>query len=323
MAGKVMVVRLTEMVGLEVELLALVREKRRVGGERALVLSVYDVSGEAEVELMDKSRQDEVDEEIRQGDLVRILGRVGKLGDKVRVYATEIERAPKEEAPPDHFLPSASRPREEMVSELRSLLSTIKEPHLRALCEEVFGDPEFLERFSIAPGAKMVHHARLGGLLEHTLEVARMCEEVARIYPELDRDLLLSAALLHDVGKVVEYSWDLRIERTDEGKLLGHVVLGAFIVAEKIRKVEGFPEDLRVRLLHCILAHMGKEEHGSPVRPMIPEAFVLYHVDHMLAHTSRSLEMVADLKKKGQSWLSKRDWVLGSIIYAGKGEAER
>lgn len=315
-----MVADLAKLVGSGVELLALVGEKRRLGAERVLVLSVHDISGEVEVELMEKSCEDEVEGSISPGDLVRIRGRVGKREEKLRLYAEMVERAPKEGASPEQFLPSATRSRDEMLYELFSRIESIGNRYLKSLCEAVFGDKEFLEDFSVAPGSKAVHHARLGGLLEHTLEVVRLCEEVAKLFPGIGRDLLITAALLHDVGKVKDYSWDLKIDRTDEGRLLGHVVLGAFLVEEKIGEIEGLPEELRVKVLHCILSHMGKEEFGSPVKPMIPEAFALYHVDHMLAHTVRSLDIVAELKKRGESWLKKPDWALGSLIYAGREE---
>jgi len=163
------------------------------------------------------------------------------------------------------FLPYAKRPLTDMVEEIDRLVGEVTDPHLSALLDVLLSEQSFREIFFKAPAAKMYHHACIGGLLEHSLAVTNLCQHLCDRHPELNRDLLLTAALLHDVGKAFAYESTAGFNLTDEGRLVGHVVEGALIVSEAVVRVKGFPSGLRVALLHAVLAHHGAHERGSPV----------------------------------------------------------
>ena len=166
---------------------------------------------------------------------------------------------------------------------------------------EVVFVPEFLKAFSWAPAARSMHQAYIGGLLEHTLNVVRLCERVAALYPEVDRDLLITGALLHDIGKVQEYEVRAGIEITDIGRLVGHLVIGHDIVAEAIAGIRGFPEEKALRLRHMLLSHHGQLEWGSPKEPQTLEACILHHCDNLDSEVSKFAEILA-AAGRGERW---------------------
>lgn len=197
------------------------------------------------------------------------------------------------------FLPAASRSQAEMEAELAQYIRSVADPWLRQLLERVFlQDPAFLARFAEAPAAKEYHHACLGGLIEHTLDVAGLVAVVVPRYPRLSRDLLLALALLHDVGKVETYDWQAGLRRSDEGELLEHLYLGTRRVERAIEAIPGFPPELRRRVLHGLLAHHGQESYGSPVRPKTLEAVALHQLDML---DSRIRGFLDHLEQQGES----------------------
>jgi len=169
------------------------------------------------------------------------------------------------------------------IDELRSEIGRIKNPHLKDLLNAFSDDPEFMALFKKAPAAKGVHHVYIGGLLEHTLELVTLCRDIIRHYPDADADLLVTGAILHDAGKVYELGYKKSIDYTDEGRLIGHILLGFKLVEEKIRKLNGFPKDLAMLLEHIIISHQGRYEWGSPKRPKTLEALILHYLDEMNA----------------------------------------
>jgi 3'-5' exoribonuclease len=219
------------------------------------------------------------------------------------------------------FMPVARRPREEMVSELQRLINSIKEPNLRELLKEILGDPSFQERFFRATAAKIYHHACVGGLLEHTLDVARQVVFAAQRYPELDRDLVATAAVLHDIGKVESYVMTGDFDLTDEGKLLGHVYISASMVDQTIARLPGFPAQLRLRLLHAILASHGEPGKGSPITPRTPEAIALHYADESDAILRGWVDHVHRDAPNGVSWTSWSKMHDGEL-YVGPTESE-
>jgi 3'-5' exoribonuclease len=212
---------------------------------------------------------------------VRVSGQVAQFNETLQVNLVNLEAVPDESVDLTDYLPASRRDPEAMEKELRELCRSVNSPPLRDLVLSLFSDCEFWALFRRAPAAKEVHHATLGGLLEHTLGVANLCRDIALRYPELDADLVLVGALLHDMGKTRELNWSRRFDYTDEGGLIGHVVIGAELVAERARRIENFPPETLLRLRHLLLSHHGQPEWGAPKVPMIAEAFVLHYADDL------------------------------------------
>lgn len=191
------------------------------------------------------------------------------------------------------YLPVSAKNVDVMYGELVTLIRGIGNPYLRKLAESFFvDDAAFAKAFCFHSAAKTVHHGFVGGLLEHTLSVAKMCDYFTGAYPMLNRDLLLTAAMFHDVGKTKELSVFPENDYTDEGQLLGHIIIGTEMVGERIRTIAGFPEKLAVELKHCILAHHGELEYGSPKKPAILEALALNFADNADAKMETMIEVL-------------------------------
>jgi 3'-5' exoribonuclease len=219
--------------------------------------------------------------DLADGDIVKVQGVLGSYQRERQITLTRLRKASPDEVNPDDFLPRSRQDGTALLSALREVIAKIREPFLRRLLQELFEDAAFLVPFTSAPAAKGIHHAVLGGLLEHTASVVGLCERLADYYPVLDRDLLLAAATLHDVGKVRELTWDRVFDYTDAGRLLGHITLGVLLIGERIRAIPDFPGALAERLLHCILSHHGELEWGSPKRPKTLEAIVLHYAEDL------------------------------------------
>ena len=190
-----------------------------------------------------------------------------------------------------------------MAQKISSLAASVKEPFLRKLLLKFFAENEFQQAFQKAPAAKFMHHAYLGGLLEHTLAVSELAALLADFYPALDRDLLLSGALLHDIGKIREFSFDsFPFDYTDKGRLMGHLVIGAEMIQDMIATIPGFPEDLSTRLQHLVLSHHGRYEFGSPCLPMMSEAFVLNFLDDLDAKLNFVGRLEEQVPEEGYQW---------------------
>jgi len=212
---------------------------------------------------------------------VRVEGQVVLFNDTLQINVSSLEVVPDESVELSDFFPCTTRDLAEMEAELRSVIAQVRRPELQALLRSFFDDPEFWSLFRSAPAAKQIHHAALGGLLEHTLAVARLCQDLCRRYPRLDADLLVTAALLHDAGKTRELTWSRRFDYSDEGRLIGHIVIGAEMVTQRAAAIEGFPPETLLRLRHMLLSHHGQYEWGSPKRPKTLEAVALHHADDL------------------------------------------
>lgn len=252
--------------------------QRRAGGPY-LTLVLADRTGEVSAVMWEGV--EEVSRDLAEGDIVKVQGLLGSYQRERQLTITRLRKATAEEAAPDDFLPRSSQDATTLLGRLRETLEEVTEPHLKRLLCDFLEDEPFVTAFRDAPAAKAIHHAVLGGLLEHTVSVVGLCRLLANYYPALDRDLLLTAAVLHDVGKVQELTWDRVFDYTDAGRLLGHITLGALLVTERIRSVPGFPEPLAQRLLHCLLSHHGELEWGSPKQPMTLEALVLHYAEDL------------------------------------------
>ncbi|MDO4268318.1 MAG: HD domain-containing protein [Eubacteriales bacterium] len=205
-----------------------------------------------------------------------------------------IRRADEGEYVPADYLPVSSKDIGAMYQELLALIATVKNPYLKKLLDSFFTeDQEFAKSFRFHSAAKTVHHGFVGGLLEHTLSVTKLCNYFATSYPMLNRDLLLTAAMFHDIGKTKELSTFPENDYTDDGQLLGHIIIGTEMVSDRIRTIPGFPPRLASELKHCILAHHGELEYGSPKKPAILEALALNFADNADAKMETMIEVLA------------------------------
>ncbi|MDO4278718.1 MAG: HD domain-containing protein [Lachnoclostridium edouardi] len=229
-----------------------------------------------------------------------------------------IRKAEEGEYIPADYLPVSKKDIGRMYTDLTAYIKTIKNAYLRSLAASFFvEDKEFAKAFQFHSAAKSVHHGFVGGLLEHTLSVVQLCDFYASHYPMLNRDLLLTAAMFHDVGKLKELSVFPENDYTDAGQLLGHIMIGAQMVADRIRTISGFPEKLAVELQHCILAHHGELEYGSPKKPALLEAVALSFADN----TDAKMEtMVEALEGAGENmgWLGFNRFLDSNIRKTGE-----
>jgi len=281
---------------------------------RFLTLIVGDSSGQLQARVWEDA--EEADDQLHQGEVVKLDGEVETYLERRQIRVLRVRPAQAEEYDRRDMLPSSTRDPGEMQAELEGYLEQIEDPHLRALLESFYKDERFLTQLVEAPGAQRIHHAYLGGLLEHTLEVLNLAEAVIAIYPQMDADLLRAGVLLHDIGKLREYRWDLDIEFTDEGRLLGHVVMSDEMVHDAIQGLPDFPEELALRLRHMLLAHHGRHEWGSPRRPKTLEAIALHHIENLSAQINRFLLLIEG-RPPGEKW-SGYDRRLGRRLYAGE-----
>jgi len=260
----------------------LVRDKN-VGmaknGKPYLTLKLMDRSGEIEGRIWD--RVDELSGLFERNDFILAAGKASVYLGKMQLVIQDLSRMEESQVDLADFLPVSSRPLEQMVAELRSLVAGFSDRNLGQLMEAFLADEQWLAAFSRAPAAKAMHHVYLGGLLEHSLAVAALADDICRRYPGLHRDLLVTGALLHDVGKISELRFERSFEYSDAGKLLGHIVIGVEMVEEKIRLIPGFPRELAILLKHLLLSHHGQYEYGSPKRPKTLEAVVLNFIDDL------------------------------------------
>jgi 3'-5' exoribonuclease len=251
--------------------------RQRRTGEPYLTLVLADRTGEVAAVLWEAAAAGEV----AAGDFVKAQGLLGSYHDEPQLMLQRLRKAAADEILLEDYLPRSERDPGELWATLRAAVDSLREPALRRLLEELCADSAFVQAFGAAPAATHIHHAVLGGLLEHTASVVGFCRLLADYYPALDRDLLLTAALLHDVGKIRELSWEPDFDYTDAGRLLGHITLGTLFVEERIRSVPDFPAELATRLLHCILSHHGELAWGSPKRPKTLEAFALHTAENL------------------------------------------
>lgn len=213
-------------------------------------------------------------------DYIEVYGDITSFQGALQVNVKRIRKCQEGEYEPSDYLPVSSKNIDEMFAELLSIIKSIKNPYYKKLLELFFvEDKEFAKTFRTSSAAKRIHHGFVGGLLEHTLSVTKLCDYYCGAYPILKRDLLLTAAICHDMGKVREISLFPENDYTDDGQLLGHIVMGAQMVAERAAAIQGFPHQLLTQLQHCILAHQGKLEFGSPKTPALIEAMALYYAD--------------------------------------------
>lgn len=237
-------------------------------------------------------------------DYVAVTGDITSFQGNLQLSVKRARKVAEGEYDPKDYLPVSEKNVDEMYTELCTLIQGVGNPYLNRLLKSFFvEDTEFVKRFKFHSAAKSVHHGFVGGLLEHTLGVTKNCEYFAKAYPFLNHDLLVSAAIFHDIGKLEELSVFPENDYTDEGQLLGHIMIGAEMVGERIRTIEGFPTRLGNELKHCILAHHGELEFGSPKKPALAEALALSFADNMDAKMETIREIFAGTPENSTDWL--------------------
>ncbi len=237
-------------------------------------------------------------------DYIDIVGDVNSFNGALQVSIKRVRKAGEGEYNPADYLPTSRYDIEEMYQTLLKYIHSVKNPYLLEMLENLFvKNQELAKNFRTSSAAKNVHHGFVGGLLEHTLSVTRFCDFMAKVYPILNRDLLISAAILHDIGKTRELSAFPQNDYTDDGQLLGHIMIGAEMVHDEARKIAGFPADLENKLKHCILAHHGELEYGSPKKPALAEAMALNLADNADAKMETLTELFASSTETGSDWL--------------------
>jgi 3'-5' exoribonuclease len=248
-------------------------------GKPYMNLRFMDKSGEIEAKVWDNV--DLLDKQFDKDDFVQVRGKASVYMNKMQVVVAEIGKVPEEQVNLADFLPESPRSNAEMRQELKDVITALSNPFLRGLMESFSGDPVFMDQYCMAPAAKGMHHVYLGGLLEHSLSLVKLVKAIVPMYSGINTDLLIVGALLHDVGKIYEMSYERAFDYTDEGKLIGHISIGVEMISDRIREIDGFPRELGILLKHMLLSHHGQYEFGSPKRPKTVEATILNYLDDM------------------------------------------
>ena len=236
-------------------------------------------------------------------DYIAVMGDITSFQGNLQLNVKRVRKVQEGEYDPKDYLPVSKKDIDGMYTELLGLIASVKHPYLKKLLESFFvEDKDFEKRFKFHSAAKSVHHGFVGGLLEHTLSVTKNCDYFAATYPILNRDLIVSAAIFHDIGKLEELSTFPENDYTDEGQLLGHIMIGAEMVGARIRTIPGFPKGTANELQHCILAHHGELEDGSPKKPALAEALALSFADNIDAKMETIREIFASVPENNLEW---------------------
>jgi 3'-5' exoribonuclease len=254
-----------------------VRQKK--SGEAYLSLQLADRTGELDAKMWENAA--EVLYAFDRDDFVRVKGLLQIFGNRPQFTVHKVQKLDEAQVDFTDFFPASKRDRDEMFAELLGFIAGLANPNLKALLEAIFADEKVALAYRMAPAAKTVHHAWLGGLIEHVLSLCHLARFTASHYREIDLDLLLTGVILHDIGKIYELAYDRSFTYTTEGQLLGHIVIGLRMVEEKMTALPAFPPRLRTLIAHMILSHHGELEFGSPKLPHFPEALLLHLLDNL------------------------------------------
>ena len=254
-----------------------VRQKKT--GEPYLSLLLGDRTGELDAKMWDNVA--DVMDTFERDDFIKVKGLLQIFQNRPQLTVHKMMKVHESDVDFADYFPASERDPEEMFAELRRVIAGIANPHLRGLLDAFMDDGKIARMYRTAPAAKSVHHAYLGGLIEHVLSVCHLCRVTAVHYKQVDVDLLLTGAILHDIGKVAELTYDRSFGYSTEGQLLGHIIIGLRMVQEKLASLPEFPAGLRALIEHMIVSHHGELEFGSPKVPLFPEALLLHHLDNL------------------------------------------
>lgn len=284
-------------------------------GAPYLNLRLRDKTGVIEGRVWDRAV--ELDQLFKKGDVVDIQSRAASYKNLIQLSVVDIRKADGAGIDFKDFLPTSKNDVEEMWTALYQFIAEIQNPHLKRLLDAFFRDEEISAGFKQAPAAKGFHHVYIGGLLEHTLSVLRLLEQVAKHYRSVNRDLLMTGGILHDIGKIRELSSGPLIEYTDAGRLIGHIVIGLEMLDAKIAALDEFPDQLSMELRHILLSHHGILEYGSPKRPKTVEALIIHYIDDMDAKVNAFQEFIGDSIDDTSDWTPFHR-LFDRFIYKGK-----
>lgn len=254
-----------------------VRQKKT--GEPYLSLLLGDKTGDIDAKMWDGVA--EIMDTFDRNDYIKIRGQATVYQNKLQLRVDRLIRADEREVEPGDYFPASKRDRDEMYAELMGYIDTMRNPHLKALLEAFFADSDIARRYKTAPAAKSIHHAWIGGLIEHVLSLMTLARFTARHYAEIDEDLLLTGVVLHDIGKIYELTYERGFGYSDEGQLVGHILIALRMLDEKVKQVPGFPPKLRLLVEHMVASHHGELAYGSPKVPCFLEAMLLHHLDNL------------------------------------------
>jgi len=299
--GKVFINQMKK--GPTVESTFLVKDKiltKTKAGNPYLSIKLADRTGELEGRIWDNAL--DFLPLFEKDDFIRVKGEVDEFQGMLQLSIGRLKKCAENEIQLEDFLPTTSQDTGKMLAELKDLASRVSQPSLRQLLDSFFRDEGLMKKMKLAPAAKAVHHVFLGGLLEHTFSVVQLVLLVGPRYRGIDLDLLLTGAVLHDLGKISELSYSRTFDYTDSGRLLGHITLTVEMIDEKIKAIPGFPENLAMLLKHLILSHHGEYEFGSPKRPKTLEALLLHQLDDLDAKMNGFLAWIEKEREAPSRW---------------------
>jgi 3'-5' exoribonuclease len=286
-------------------------------GKSYVSLILQDKTGTIDAKIWDFGSEIEQYEAM---DFVHIDARVTSFQDALQLNVSKIYKGREGEYYPEDYFPVTNKDIETMYREVKEYIASIKDPYLKTLSEDFFvNNADFIKSFKSHSAAKSVHHGFVGGLLEHTLSVVKLCEFYTTSYPVLNKDLLITAALFHDIGKIEELSSFPENDYTNDGQLLGHIFIGANMVNNHIKKMAKFPPKLANELVHCILAHHGELEYGSPKKPATAEAMALHFADNTDAKLQSMTELLGSGDPKSE-WMGYQRLFESNIMRSTKGK---
>lgn len=270
--------------------------KPKKTGDLYIALTLADRTGQIEAKIWDNVQ--EAIDAFDQDDFVKVKGLLNKYNNRFQLTIHKVRRCEENEVDFSDYLPKTDKDVDQLWQTLREFVDSFRNEELKALLRAFMADPDIETRYKSAPAAKTLHHAFVGGLLDHVVSLFRSCDLVSRNYPQIDRDLLLSGAFLHDIGKLHELSYARSISYTTSGQLLGHMIIELEMLHNKIALVPGFPDELKMLLEHMIISHHGQYEFGSPKLPMFPEALMLHYLDDL---DSKMESMRAQFEREGEN----------------------
>lgn len=252
---------------------------KKTGSSVYLALTLCDSTGQIDAKMWDNVEN--AIKEVEQDEFVKVRGLINKYNGRFQLTIYQVRRAGESEVDFADYLPTCPRDVDELWRTVGEFVAGFKDPHLKALLQAFMDDPEIAHAYRTAPAAKTLHHAYIGGLLDHVVSLFKLCDLTCRNYPQVNRDLLMTGAFLHDIGKIHELTWSRSFGYSTRGQLLGHMVIELEMLQRKIAQIESFPAELKILIEHLIISHHGEYEFGSPKLPMFPEALMLHYLDDL------------------------------------------